>query len=54
MVGAAGLGEAAETLERIAFDASPETLRDAIATFSLRAQHFRSFAAQSIDTRTEG
>jgi PAS domain S-box-containing protein len=54
MVGAAGLGEAAETLERIAFDASPETLRDAIATFSLRAQHFRSFAAQTIDTRTEG
>ncbi|MCA3260609.1 MAG: PAS-domain containing protein [Telmatospirillum sp.] len=54
MVGAAGLGEAAETLERIAFDASPEALRDAIAAFSLRAQHFRSFAAQSIDTKAEG
>lgn len=54
MVGAAGLGEAAETLERIAFDASPETLRDAIAAFSLRARHFRSFAAESIDAKTEG
>jgi PAS domain S-box-containing protein len=54
MVGAAGLGEAAETLERIAFDASPETLRDAIAAFSLRAQHFRAFAAQTMDSRVEG
>jgi len=54
MVGAAGLGEAAETLERIAFDASPEALRDAIAAFSLRAQHFRSFAAQSMEAKTEG
>jgi hypothetical protein len=54
MVGAAGLGEAAETLERIAFDASPETLRDAVAAFGLRARHFRAFAAQSLNSRTEG
>ncbi len=54
MVGAAGLGEAAETLERIAFDASPETLRDAIAAFRQRAQHFRRFAAQTVDSKIEG
>ncbi len=54
MVGAAGLGEAAETLERIAFDASPEALREAIAAFSQRARHFRTFAAQTMDSKTEG
>jgi PAS domain S-box-containing protein len=54
MVGAAGLGEAAETLERIAFDASPETLREAIGAFSQRARHFRTFAAQPLDSKTEG
>jgi PAS domain S-box-containing protein len=50
MVGAAGLGEAAETLERIAFDAAPETLREAIAAFGLRARHFRDFAARFLES----